>query len=113
MRINPFRDGDAHATFDNLREVTLQEIEKLDNDYVLKASPTELEQYYIEKVSITPLTVDASGYYIEGQKGTQIDVTGDFRRGAFGIPLGFISSRRCNDRQTQTVGMCARGDLSR
>jgi hypothetical protein len=53
MRINPFRDGDAHATFDNLREVTLQEIEKLDNDYVLKASPTELEQYYIEKVSIS------------------------------------------------------------
>ena len=47
MRINPFRDGDAHATFNNLRDVTIQEIDGLENDYVLKASPTELEQYFM------------------------------------------------------------------
>jgi hypothetical protein len=84
MRIHPFRDGDAHATFSNLRDSTVQEIDGLENDYVLKASPTELEQYYIAKASVTPLTLDGSGYYIEGQEGTQIDVTGDFRRGVFG-----------------------------
>jgi hypothetical protein len=83
MRISPFRDGDAHATFSNLRESTIKEIDSLENDYVLKASPTELEQYYIEKVSVAPLTLDAFGYYIEGQKGTQIDVTHDFRRAVF------------------------------
>ncbi len=82
--MNPFRDGDAYATFSNLREVTVKEIDGLDNDYVLKASPTELEQYYIQKVSVTPLKLDASGYYIEGQEATQIDVTHDFRRGVFG-----------------------------
>ena len=69
MPIHPFRDGDAHATFSNLRDVTVREIDGLDNDYVLKASPTELEQYYIDKVSVTPLTLDASSYYIERQQG--------------------------------------------
>jgi hypothetical protein len=84
MRIRPFRDGDAYATFQNLRDTTVREIEGLENDYVLKASPTELEQYYLDKVTVTPLSLDAAGYYIENQEGTQIDVTGDFGRATFG-----------------------------
>lgn len=84
MRIRPFRDGDAYATFQNLRDSTVREIDGLDNQYVLKASPTELEQYYVDKVSVTPLSLDAAGYYIESQETTQIDVTGDFRRETFG-----------------------------
>ena len=84
MRIHPFQDGDAFTTFQNLREKTVHEIDGLDNDYVLKASPTELEQYYLDKASVTPLSLDASDYYIESQEGTQIDVAGDFRRATFG-----------------------------
>jgi hypothetical protein len=68
MRIQPFRDGDAYATFQNLRDTTIREIDGLDNEYVLKASPTELEQYYLAKVTVTPLALDAAGYYIEGQE---------------------------------------------
>ena len=33
---------------------------------------------------MTPLSLDATAHYIESQDGTQIDVTGDFRRGTFG-----------------------------
>ena len=84
MRIHPFHDGDAHTTFQNLRDKTVSEIEGLDNDYVLKASPTELEQYFLSNVTVTPLSLDATAYYIESQDGTQIDVTGDFRRATFG-----------------------------
>lgn len=84
MRINPFYDGDSFPTFSNLRDATVREIEALENDYVLKASPAELEQYYIDKVSVTPLAIDAAGYYIDNQKGTEIDVTHDFRRASFG-----------------------------
>jgi hypothetical protein len=84
MRIRPFRDGDAHATFQNLRDATVREIDGLDNEYVLKASPTELEQYYVDKVRVTPLSLDAAGYYIDSQETAQIDVTGDFRRATFG-----------------------------
>lgn len=84
MRISPFRDADTFATFRNLTETTVHEIEALENDYVLKASAVELEQYYVSKVTITPLSLDAANHYIDEQKGTQIDVSHDFRRGVFG-----------------------------
>lgn len=84
MRIHPFRDGDTFATFRNIMEKATREIETLENDYVLKASPAELEQYYVAQVTLTPLTLDAKNHYIDSQKGTQIDVSHDFRRAAFG-----------------------------
>lgn len=84
MRIRPFREGDTFATFRNLTEKTVAEIEALENDYVLNASAAELEQYYISRVLLTPLTLDAGSHYIESQGGTRIDVSYDFRRAAFG-----------------------------
>ena len=84
MRIRPFRDGDGFQTFLNIVEQTIREIEALENDYVLKASPVELEQYYVSKVTITPLTLSAKEYFVDKQEGTQIDVSHDFRRARFG-----------------------------
>lgn len=83
MKIRPFRNGDTYATFQALVENTVQEINSLDNEYVLKVSPTELEAYYVSKVAITPLSFEADKCYIDGQKGTQLDVTYDFNRIAF------------------------------
>ncbi len=80
MRTRPFRDGDTFATFRALIENTVREIESLENEYVLKASPTELEDYYISKVTVTPLSLDSDNHYIEGQKGTELDVTHHFDR---------------------------------
>jgi hypothetical protein len=82
MRINPFQDGDTFATFRNITEKTTREIEALENDYVLKASPAELEQHYVVQVTLTPLTLDVKDHYIDSQKGTQLDVSHDFRRAA-------------------------------
>ena len=65
-------------------EKTVAQIEALENDYVLNASPVELEQYYTSGVLLTPLTLDAANHYIERQVGTQIDVSHDFNRAAFG-----------------------------
>jgi len=79
----PFRDGDTFATFRNLLDKVTSEINSLDNEYVLKASPTELEQYYIEKVLINPLVLHVDERYIKNQSGTQIDVSHDFRRAVF------------------------------
>jgi hypothetical protein len=42
MGTRPFRDGDTFATFRVLVEATVRELDTLDNEYVLKASPTEL-----------------------------------------------------------------------
>ncbi len=83
MGTRPFRDGDTFATFRALLEGTLREIEALESEYVLKASPTELEEYYVSKVSVSPLSLDAENHYIEEQKGTQIDVSHHFDRVVF------------------------------
>jgi hypothetical protein len=83
MGIRPFREGDTFATFRELLERTLREIDSLENEYVLKASPTELEDYYVSKVTVAPLSLDADRHYIEGQQGTQIDVSHHFDRVVF------------------------------
>lgn len=78
MRIKPFRDGDTFATFRNLIETVVREIDNLQNEYILKASPAEMEQYYVDKVTIAPVVLDAESYYIEDQKAAQFDVSHDF-----------------------------------
>lgn len=80
MGIQPFRDGDTFATFRALVEGTVREIDALDNEYVLKASPTELEKYYVSKVTIVPLSLDSANYHIEDQQPTQLDVSHEFDR---------------------------------
>ena len=81
--MHPFREGDTFGTFANVVENAIAEINSLDNEYVLKASPTELEQYFIEKVLIKPLVLHEDERYIKNQTGTQIDVSHDFRRAVF------------------------------
>jgi hypothetical protein len=81
--MRPFREGDTFGTFDNLVKKTITEINTLDNEYVLKASPAELEEYFVEKVSIKPLVLHDGERYIKNQTGVQIDVSHDFRRAVF------------------------------
>ena len=83
MRVRPFREGDTSATFRNLIDETIQEIMALDNQYVLKASQTELEDYYIDKVTVEPIDLRTDDYYIANHQGTEIDVSHDFRRAVF------------------------------
>lgn len=74
----PFRDGDAFLLFRDLIDKTTREIRSLENDYVLKASQAELENYYIDKVLINPLILHTDKHYIESQTGTKLDVSNDF-----------------------------------
>jgi len=83
MSFTPFKDGDTLATFRNLIDKVIGEIKSLENEYVLKASPSELEEYYIDKVLIEPLVLHADQYYIENQSQTSIDVSHDYRRAVF------------------------------
>jgi hypothetical protein len=81
--VNPFRDGDTSATFRAAIEKIVAEIKALDNEYVLKASPTEIEQYYLSQVQIQPLVLHVDKLYVDNHEGVDIDVTGDIRRGVF------------------------------
>ncbi len=79
----PFNDGDTHPTFQTFLNKIISEIDGLDNDYVLKASPTELEEHYIEKAQIDTLVLHSDQHYIENQTGTKLDVSHDFNRAVF------------------------------
>ena len=83
MDIRPFREGDTFATFSKIVETIRQEILSLDNEYVLKASKAEMEDYYTNKVKIEPLVLHPDKYYIHNQSGTQIDVSHDPMRMVF------------------------------
>lgn len=81
--MHPFRDGDTFATFQSLVNKITEEINLLDNEYVLKASETELEQYFLSKAIINPLVIYPDKQYIKDQAGVEIDVSHDFRRAVF------------------------------
>jgi hypothetical protein len=83
MKVYPFMDGDTFATFRNIVDKVNQEIKSLENDYILRASMTELENYFIDKVTINPLILHDDQYYIENQSGIDIDVSRDFNRAVF------------------------------
>jgi len=90
----PFREGDTSATFRNLVEKATNEIKSLDNEYVLKTSQTELEQYFVEKVLIEPLVLHTDELYIKNQSGTQIDVSHDFRRAVFPGEMAIVKGTK-------------------
>jgi len=83
MRMRPFSEGDVHDTFSNIVDKVCHEIDSLDNQYVLKASPTELEGHFIEKITFSPLVLHVDQQHIESQRTLQIDVSHDFRRAIF------------------------------
>ena len=79
----PFREGDTFATFRNIVDSVTNEIKALGNEYVLKASETELEEHYIDKALVEPIVLHSDQQYIKSQSGTQIDVSHDFSRAVF------------------------------
>jgi len=79
----PFREGDTFAAFRNIIDSVTDEIKALDNEYILKASEAEIEEYFTEKALIEPLVLHSDQQYIQNQSGTQIDVSHDFRRTVF------------------------------
>ena len=81
--MDPFRKTDFFSVSRGIMDNLTVEIQALDNEYVLKASPIELEQHYIDKATISPLVLDVEQRYIKGQTGVQVDVSHDFRRAIF------------------------------
>lgn len=74
----PFRDGDTFETFRQHTEKLVQEIDRLDDEYVLKTPQAELEDQYIKKILIRPLVlhIDAK-YIIQGTLDLVIPYEGD------------------------------------
>lgn len=82
-KIIPFSEGDTFAKFRNAIENVVHEIDTLNNEYILKASETELDDYYVGKVLIDPIELDSENYYVENQQSIRKDVSNDFNRMSF------------------------------
>ena len=78
--MHPFSNGDTFTVFRHHIKKLTDEIGLLDNEYILKASPTELEQHFVDKVLIDPLVLHADERYIKNQAGTGLDVTHGYNR---------------------------------
>lgn len=81
--MRPFRDSNTFDAFGNLEQKIVGEINRIENDYILKASLTELEQHYLDKATIAPIVLKSEEYYIQDTSGTRIDVSRDFNRAVF------------------------------
>jgi len=80
MSFAPFHDGDTYSAFQSRITKLTQEIRGLENSYVLRTSPTELEQFYLDKAHIVPLTLHVNDYHIEDQRSVQVDARHDPNR---------------------------------
>ncbi len=62
MKMQPFRDGVSQSTFANHLKQLIQDIQSLENEYVLNVSAVELQEYYFDKGKIDPLVLHADEY---------------------------------------------------
>ena len=90
MPIQPFTQGYVSSVCDHHLNSVLAEIDGLDSEYVLKASPTELENHFLAKASITPLKLLVDEKSIESRKAIRIDVSNDFSRAVMPGEKAFI-----------------------
>lgn len=104
--MRPFSDGDTFATFENLRQTIANEIEALDNDYVLSSSVATLEAHFIDKGSVDPLVLHVDEQYIESQAPTKIEMGRDASRRIFDGEVAHIQGTRL------TIAIPFEGDAS-
>lgn len=105
MAFTPFSDTDTHSAFRQLLHKLTTEIRSLENSYVLRTSPTELEQYFLDRVQFEPLVLRTEEYYIEEQRSVQVDARRDPNR------FYFLGDRPCHIPGTQlTIVIPFEGD---
>lgn len=81
MKIAPFSQDYIFKYLVELTNSVTGEIRALDNEYVLKASLTELDNYFVEKAKTRPITLKLDEYYSNPPKSVQMERTNDFQRG--------------------------------
>ncbi len=74
----PFSTASTYDYFRQRDSDLANEIESLENDYVLKASASELEDYFLSKYLLEPLTLAPDGYYMDKPRSVDMAVHSDF-----------------------------------
>lgn len=74
----PFSKASTYDYFRQRDSDLVNEIESLENEYVLKASASELEDYFLSKYLLEPLTLAPDGYYMDKPRSVDMAVHSDF-----------------------------------
>ena len=69
-----FGGDDSYSYLKRIVESIRNEIMELEDEYVLKASQTELEDYFINKAYLCPLVLDLEAQYIKKYSSDSVDV---------------------------------------
>lgn len=85
MTFRPFEEAEVSAYFRSRITSVEAEISAAEPERILKASRTELEEYFISKVRVDPLILHHDRYYMADPRQTHVDVSHDGNRG---IPKG-------------------------
>lgn len=79
----PFNTASAYDYFRHREAELIAEVESLANDYVLKASSTELEDYFLTKYRLEPIKLSPDGHFMDEPRSVDMTVRSDFD---FGFP---------------------------
>ena len=78
-----FFEGDLEATLSGALAKAVSEVEKLDPNYLLQVSETDLIASLVEKHRILPVTIKKEDIHVDGPREAKVDVSHDFRYGTF------------------------------
>lgn len=78
-----FFEGDLDATLSGALAKAVSEVEKLDPNYLLQVSETDLIASLVEKHRVLPVTIKKEDIHVDGPREAKVDVSHDFRYGTF------------------------------
>jgi hypothetical protein len=83
MKFAPFNQASVSDLSREFISEVKKEILNLDNEYVMKCSIAELEEFFVSKVTICALVLHTSNAFIQDRKNTPIEIRDDPRREVF------------------------------
>src|SRR6266852_3818037 len=81
--MDPFSDAHLSEVLRSHLDKVLAQIKALDSEYVLKASPTEIERHFVDATLVNPLVLRVEEKTIGERKGIDVDVSHDRDRAVF------------------------------
>jgi len=78
-----FFEGDLDDTLGKSLENAVSEVQKLEANYLLQASETDLLDALVEKHQVAPIVIRKDDIHVDGPRETKIDVSHDFRYATF------------------------------
>src|SRR5579864_8786574 len=88
-----FAEGDLGPTLDESKRRLRDEIQRLERDYALRVSETDLCSHFIDKYKVEAPTLRRDEIHVLDPAETDIDVSRDWSRAHYGGPASVRGTR--------------------